>query len=191
MADPVPSGSDVSSGTYRCTNRGYELEVGSTKHLPPLPVVRERAVQHGHGRRQRERPISEGVGPLSQGVVAVDELERLDVTTCSQSGSSTSTRRRASSASSRVGYVSIGVPSTCVNTHSVSPIVSNAPPRGAGGLHTLEVRVLEYWARTSRRFPSETIFRRVERFVDHVGGWVVILRLYRDLRTQHYVSASA
>jgi hypothetical protein len=37
MANPVPAGSDVSSGTYRCTNCGYELEVGSTKHLPPCP----------------------------------------------------------------------------------------------------------------------------------------------------------
>ncbi len=37
MADPVPAGSDVSSGTYRCTQCGYELSVESTKHLPPCP----------------------------------------------------------------------------------------------------------------------------------------------------------
>jgi Zinc-ribbon containing domain len=37
MANPVPAGSDVSAGTYRCMNCGYELEVGSTKHLPPCP----------------------------------------------------------------------------------------------------------------------------------------------------------
>ena len=37
MADPVPAGSDVSSGTYQCTNCGYQLQVGSTKHLPPCP----------------------------------------------------------------------------------------------------------------------------------------------------------
>jgi hypothetical protein len=37
MANPVPSGSDVSAGTYRCTNCGYELQVGSTKNLPPCP----------------------------------------------------------------------------------------------------------------------------------------------------------
>jgi len=37
MADPVLAGSDVSSGTYRCTQCGYELSVGSTKHLPPCP----------------------------------------------------------------------------------------------------------------------------------------------------------
>ena len=30
MADPVPAGSDVSSGTYKCTNCGYDLQVGST-----------------------------------------------------------------------------------------------------------------------------------------------------------------
>src|SRR5688500_11236015 len=37
MADPVPAGSDVSAGTYKCTSCGYELEVGSTKNLPPCP----------------------------------------------------------------------------------------------------------------------------------------------------------
>ena len=37
MANPVAAGSDVSSGTYRCTTCGYELQVGSTKHLPPCP----------------------------------------------------------------------------------------------------------------------------------------------------------
>ena len=37
MANPVPSGSDVSAGTYSCTNCDYELDVGSTKHLPPFP----------------------------------------------------------------------------------------------------------------------------------------------------------
>jgi hypothetical protein len=37
MANPVPAGSDVSSGTYRCTSCSYELRVGSTKHLPPCP----------------------------------------------------------------------------------------------------------------------------------------------------------
>lgn len=37
MANPVPAGSDVSAGTYRCTNCGYEEQVQSTKHLPPCP----------------------------------------------------------------------------------------------------------------------------------------------------------
>ncbi len=37
MAEPVPAGSDVSSGTYRCTECGNEIQVGSTKHLPTCP----------------------------------------------------------------------------------------------------------------------------------------------------------
>jgi predicted RNA-binding Zn-ribbon protein involved in translation (DUF1610 family) len=37
MADPVPAGSDASAGTYACTNCGYELQVESTKSLPPCP----------------------------------------------------------------------------------------------------------------------------------------------------------
>jgi hypothetical protein len=37
MADPAPIGSDVSAGTYRCTNCGYELGVQSVQSLPPCP----------------------------------------------------------------------------------------------------------------------------------------------------------
>jgi hypothetical protein len=37
LANPVPAGSDVSAGAYRCTSCGNELEVGSTRHLPPCP----------------------------------------------------------------------------------------------------------------------------------------------------------
>ncbi len=37
MAEPVPAGSDVSAGTYRCTNCGYELVVSSVRSLPPCP----------------------------------------------------------------------------------------------------------------------------------------------------------
>jgi hypothetical protein len=37
MADPAPVGSDVSAGTYRCTNCGYELTVQSVQSLPPCP----------------------------------------------------------------------------------------------------------------------------------------------------------
>ncbi len=37
MANPVPAGSDVSAGTYRCTSCGNEIDVGSTTHLPPCP----------------------------------------------------------------------------------------------------------------------------------------------------------
>lgn len=37
MAEPVPAGSDVSAGSYECTECGYELSVDSTRHLPPCP----------------------------------------------------------------------------------------------------------------------------------------------------------
>jgi hypothetical protein len=37
MAEPIPAGSDVSAGTYSCTECGYELSVQSTEHLPPCP----------------------------------------------------------------------------------------------------------------------------------------------------------
>jgi hypothetical protein len=37
MADPAPVGSDVSAGTYRCTNCRYELSVQSVQSLPPCP----------------------------------------------------------------------------------------------------------------------------------------------------------
>ncbi len=37
MAEPVPAGSDVSAGTYTCTECGNELVVESTESLPPCP----------------------------------------------------------------------------------------------------------------------------------------------------------
>ncbi len=37
MAEPVPTGSDVSAGTYRCTNCGETIDVGSVKSMPPCP----------------------------------------------------------------------------------------------------------------------------------------------------------
>jgi predicted nucleic acid-binding Zn-ribbon protein len=37
MAEPVPAGSDVSAGTYRCTNCGNQIDVASTQSLPPCP----------------------------------------------------------------------------------------------------------------------------------------------------------
>ena len=37
MAEPVPAGSDVSAGTYICTECRYELKVGSIESLPPCP----------------------------------------------------------------------------------------------------------------------------------------------------------
>jgi predicted nucleic acid-binding Zn-ribbon protein len=38
MAEPVPSGSDVSAGTYKCTDCGNQLAVTSTQSLPPCPA---------------------------------------------------------------------------------------------------------------------------------------------------------
>jgi len=37
MPEPVPAGSDVSAGTYKCSRCGHELSVGSTASLPPCP----------------------------------------------------------------------------------------------------------------------------------------------------------
>ena len=37
MAEPVPTGSDVSAGTYRCTNCGQTIDAGSIDSLPPCP----------------------------------------------------------------------------------------------------------------------------------------------------------
>jgi Zinc-ribbon containing domain len=35
--ESIPSGSDVSAGTYRCTECGSEIKTGSVKSLPPCP----------------------------------------------------------------------------------------------------------------------------------------------------------
>lgn len=37
MTNPAPIGSDVSAGTYRCTNFGNEIQVQSVQSLPPCP----------------------------------------------------------------------------------------------------------------------------------------------------------
>src|SRR5215204_5356318 len=37
MANPIPTGSDVRAGTYKCTNCGYDLDVQSVDSLPPCP----------------------------------------------------------------------------------------------------------------------------------------------------------
>ena len=47
MAEPVPAGSDVSAGTYECTNCGHAMQVGSTQSLPPCPEC-----QNGEWRTQ-------------------------------------------------------------------------------------------------------------------------------------------
>lgn len=37
MANPVPAGSDVSAGTYRCTKCGNKIDMGSKGHIPSCP----------------------------------------------------------------------------------------------------------------------------------------------------------
>lgn len=37
MAEPIPSGSDVTSGTYKCTECGNEIQMSSSKSIPPCP----------------------------------------------------------------------------------------------------------------------------------------------------------
>ena len=37
MSEPVPAGSDVSAGTYQCTNCGNQIDLGSSESLPPCP----------------------------------------------------------------------------------------------------------------------------------------------------------
>ena len=37
MATAIPVGSDVSAGSYRCENCGYELHVQSVRSVPPCP----------------------------------------------------------------------------------------------------------------------------------------------------------
>jgi hypothetical protein len=41
VADPIPSGSDVTSGTYRCTECGQTLEIGSASIPPCLNCANE------------------------------------------------------------------------------------------------------------------------------------------------------
>ena len=55
MADPGPAGSDVSSGTYKCTKCGYELKVGSTKNLHPAPAAAMAAARLSGGDAKDDR----------------------------------------------------------------------------------------------------------------------------------------
>jgi hypothetical protein len=58
MANPVPAGSDVSAGTYRCTSCGYELRCRIHPSSAALPQLWQR--QPGHAQRHglRQRPLS-------------------------------------------------------------------------------------------------------------------------------------
>ena len=62
MAEPVPAGSDVSSGTYRCTSCGNEIDVSSTKYLPPCPNCGNGEWASLERRRQRAGPVPEQLG---------------------------------------------------------------------------------------------------------------------------------
>jgi hypothetical protein len=46
MANPITAGSDVSAGTYRCTNCGNTIDMSSQTHIPPC-----RPAAEGSGRR--------------------------------------------------------------------------------------------------------------------------------------------
>ncbi len=56
MAEPVPVGSDVSAGTYKCADCGYELDVGATKNLPPCPSCENTQYQTLSGGDSSEDP---------------------------------------------------------------------------------------------------------------------------------------
>jgi len=56
MANPVPTGSDVRAGTYKCTNCGYELTVQSVESLPPCPSCGNNSWEAVTGGDSREDP---------------------------------------------------------------------------------------------------------------------------------------
>jgi len=59
MAEPVPSGSDVSAGTYQCTNCGLQMSVGSSRSLPPCPHCSNGEWQTMSGGDSAEDPYPE------------------------------------------------------------------------------------------------------------------------------------
>ena len=56
MAEPVPAGSDVSAGTYKCTNCGNEIEVSSVQSLPPCPSCQNGSWQTQSGGDSKDDP---------------------------------------------------------------------------------------------------------------------------------------
>jgi Zn finger protein HypA/HybF involved in hydrogenase expression len=56
MAEPVPTGSDVSAGTYRCTNCGEEISTQSVKSLPPCPKCSNNSWETVSGGDSKEDP---------------------------------------------------------------------------------------------------------------------------------------
>jgi hypothetical protein len=87
VANPVPAGSDVSSGTYRCTNCDNEIQVESrVTSRPVLPAGTENG-RSRFGRRQRRRPLSQPrtarnpkpIGPQERGpILSATYLRELD-----------------------------------------------------------------------------------------------------------------
>jgi predicted RNA-binding Zn-ribbon protein involved in translation (DUF1610 family) len=60
MAEPVHAGSDASAGTYRCTTCGDEIEVDSTRHLPPCPSCGNGQWQIVSGGDRSDEPYPNG-----------------------------------------------------------------------------------------------------------------------------------
>jgi predicted nucleic acid-binding Zn-ribbon protein len=60
MAERVAAGSNVSAGTYRCTDCGSEIDVGSTRRLPPCPVCGNGSYEPAPPERRHERRPSDG-----------------------------------------------------------------------------------------------------------------------------------
>lgn len=59
-AERIPSGSDVSAGTYRCTNCGNEITTGSVKSLPPCPQCSSNSWEAVTGGDAAEDPYPKG-----------------------------------------------------------------------------------------------------------------------------------
>jgi Zn finger protein HypA/HybF involved in hydrogenase expression len=56
MADPVPTGSDVSAGTYRCTECGQDLTLQSQESLPPCPSCQNTSFETVRGGDSAQDP---------------------------------------------------------------------------------------------------------------------------------------
>jgi predicted nucleic acid-binding Zn-ribbon protein len=60
MAEPVPTGSDVSAGTYRYTNCGQTIDAGSIDSLPPCPSCNNTEWESVTGGDSVDDPIRTG-----------------------------------------------------------------------------------------------------------------------------------
>ena len=60
MADPTPTGSDVSAGTYQCANCGEQISAQSIKSLPPCPKCNGTDWQALSGGDSEQDPQSSG-----------------------------------------------------------------------------------------------------------------------------------